>query len=546
MARALAVAAAIAISLLAVSGAGGAPAQTPKRGGSALFAPPFGGEPACVTPYVKSCFGGTTNTGLDPLPSVILLGAFEVGPDLTWRKRLVSGVDFTTVAPFTLTYHIRPEAMWSDGRPVTAGDFVFTVRTLRQLGAQIDDSEARLLARIRSIRAVDRTTATVRLRSRYAGWRRLFSAVLPRHVLAGQDYTRVWQERIDNPKTGEPIGSGPFLLQRWERGRRLVLGRNTRYWGPHTAYLDRLVWPFELASDSAREAFRSGLINFAWGFPPEAIRAFLRDIPGITIYSGPSPAFEHFAIRVGAGGHRALRHKLVRRALALGIDREAIVHEIFGQVVPAQRLTDSAVFLNSSASYRRNWGQYRYRPADARRLLEQAGCTKDPDGIYSCFGDRLSLQVYTRAGFGRRVTTVELIVRQLARIGVEVRPVYADAPVLFGQILPSGRFDMMLLSALGAPPDEYASDRFRCGGPDNLTGYCQRLVTADLNQADRIMDPERRVRALNRADRRLARDVPIVPLYWTPSVAAASTVLRGYVFHPDHPFWGAENWWLER
>ena len=55
---------------------------------------------------------------------------------------------------------------------------------------------------------------------------------------------------------------------------------------------------------------------------------------------------------------------------------------------------------------------------------------------------------------------------------------------------------------------------------NNVTGYCQRLVTADLNQADRILDEEQRARVLNRADRRLAKDVPVIPLYQPPAIVA--------------------------
>ncbi len=50
--------------------------------------------------------------------------------------------------------------------------------------------------------------------------------------------------RIDDPRTSAPIGNGPFLLQSWERGRQITLVRNPRYWGPHTAYLDRIVIRF--------------------------------------------------------------------------------------------------------------------------------------------------------------------------------------------------------------------------------------------------------------------------------------------------------------
>jgi ABC-type transport system substrate-binding protein len=76
---------------------------------------------------------------------------------------------------------------------------------------------------------------------------------------------------------------------------------------------------------------------------------------------------EHLAFRVGAGGHLALKNKLVRRALAYGIDREEIVRRVVGR---RSQTLDNTVFLVSEPFYRANWSGYRYRPAEARRLLE--------------------------------------------------------------------------------------------------------------------------------------------------------------------------------
>src|SRR5687768_12523549 len=114
MARLPALAAAIAVSLLAVSGAGGAPEQTPKRGGTVYT---INTEPSCLNPLV--C-GGVIYV------QQVLEGAFEVGPHLVYRPNLVSRVTVESKRPFALTYHIRPEARWSDGVPVTASDFRFT------------------------------------------------------------------------------------------------------------------------------------------------------------------------------------------------------------------------------------------------------------------------------------------------------------------------------------------------------------------------------------------------------------------------------------
>jgi ABC-type transport system substrate-binding protein len=218
VARALA--AAIVVFLLAVSGAGGTGTQTPRVGGTLVFGTQGAQgnlrEPPCLNALLDRCI----TTGLLTLfvGQKVLEGAYEARPDQTWRPKLVSRVDFTRKPPFRLVYHIRPEAHWSDGVPVSARDFVFTFRASLELKDELSAHD--LVQYVSRVRAVDAKTVRLDLRSRFAGWRGLFGFVLPSHALAGEDLSRVWTDRIDNPKTGGPIGSGPFLVERWERARR--------------------------------------------------------------------------------------------------------------------------------------------------------------------------------------------------------------------------------------------------------------------------------------------------------------------------------------
>ena len=133
MARGVAILAAIAVSLLAVSGAGGAGAQTPKRGGTVVVAS-TPTEPACLNPLNLDCIPGTSQITALRIVNRVLEAPFDVDSSFRWREQLVSGVEFTTKPPFTLTYHIRPEARWSDGVPITAADFVFTHEAQRTYG----------------------------------------------------------------------------------------------------------------------------------------------------------------------------------------------------------------------------------------------------------------------------------------------------------------------------------------------------------------------------------------------------------------------------
>jgi peptide/nickel transport system substrate-binding protein len=473
----------------------------------------------------------------------VLPGAFEARPDYTWRPQLVSDFEYTTTPPYTITYRIHPRASWNDGVPVSAQDFVFTYRANVALEGQLYDNT--LVEQVRAVRVLDRKTVRVFLRSRFADWRALFGIVLPRHALIGEDLTRVWTDRVHNPKTGRPIGSGPFLVERWEQGRQVTLVRNPRYWGPRRAYLDRLVIRFRMSSFDPVDWFRSGEVDLAHHFVVTSVPAVERE-PGIRVVrEPPSALYEHFTFRTrGPGGHHpALENKLVRRAVAFGMDRAALLR---GSSPNPNVPLNSVVFFPQSPYHRASWSIYRYDPARARRLLDEAGCRRGGDGIYSCANQRLSLRFVTSAGLPFRTAVLTLLQAQLRRIGVEVVPIYTPGGPL-AIPAPSDRFDVAYSAwSFSSPILSRAKAIYGCGGEENISGYCQRLVTRDLDQANRILDADKRARVLNRADAQMAKDVPVIPFVQVSFTAALRQNIRGYVLSPFNPLWGAENWWLER
>ncbi len=526
---------------VAVAPAAGAPAQTPKRGGTLVFAQPLP-EPACLNILLPQC-AGAGGIQLITAWRLVLEAPFDLGGDLTWRPALVSSATFTTRPPYTLTYRIRPEARWSDGTPVTARDFVFTHAAILR---HIHDGPLNTLhAAVRSVRAVGPKTVRVTLLSRVGEWRRLFGGIFPAHALEGENLAEVWRDRIDNPRTGRPIGSGPFLVERWDRGRQLVLVRNPRYWGAHRSYVDRLVLRFGVQGNLPA-LLRSGQVHVAYNFSASFVRELHRDAD-LELVSGASTAWERLDFRIGPGGNPLLRKKLVRRAIAYGIDRAAIVSRLSAEsglrFVPSQ----SALLLTQSPHYRPVWKDYSYRPAESHRLLEQAGCMRGGDGIYACDGVRLSLRFFTHVGPGSiRPGVVEQLQVQLERVGVEVVPTFAPSNVVFGPggVYARGEFDAALVAFIRVSQADGTKSLFGCGGAQNLTGYCQRLVTSDLDQAEDIFDAGRQAVALNRADARMAKDVPVVPLFQHPAYAVLAPGVRGFVFNSTTGVAGANNWWL--
>ena len=521
---------------MAVAPAAGTSTQTPKRGGTVVAGSPAGTEPACFNLLLETC-------GIQPFVGQVLQGAFKVGPDLSYRPNLVSQV-MLTKKPFTLTYHIRSEARWSDGTPVTARDFIFTWQTYSKL--ELPDFPPA----IRSVRALDAKTVRVDFRSRFAGWHDLFRVVLPRHALAGEDPKTIWRDGIENPKTGDPIGSGPFLVGSVERGRQFTLVRNRRYWGPHQAYLDRLVFRF-LAPPflgSALEALRGGTVHAIFDvFHEQELTAFCRE-SGVRCITAAATGWEHIDFRQGPGGHDALKQRSVRQAIAYGIDRNALVRQLYPDLPSLQPL-QNFIFLPGQRFYEPHWNVYGYQPAKARRLLEGAGCRPGADGIYICSGERLSLRLFTTPGISVRARTTELVQAQLRQAGVEVRPGFVARRALFGQVLPNGEYDLALFQSNTTPDPAATADIWRCSGPANYTGYCSRLVTQEFVQSQLIVDAEERARALNRADRQMAKAVPALPLFQSPSTTAFKGIrLRGLVFNGtlEGMGWNSEDWWLER
>jgi ABC-type transport system substrate-binding protein len=149
VARGAPLAAAMVAALLAVSGAGGAAQQTPKRGGTVVIAQSRHLEPPCLNPLLASC----NSEFLD----AVLLGAFHEAPGVIFQPELASA-EIEDTNPFTLLYRIRPEARWSDGTPVTAGDFVFTQHAVLAHRADVNSEFLDHLDWIRSVSRVDAKT----------------------------------------------------------------------------------------------------------------------------------------------------------------------------------------------------------------------------------------------------------------------------------------------------------------------------------------------------------------------------------------------------
>ena len=175
----------------------------------------------------------------------------------------------------------------------------------------------------------------------------------------------------------------------------------------------------------------------------------------------------------------------MRQALAYGIDRTAIVRAL--RATRSERASRQRGLPEPEPLLPCELEWYRYRPSEARRLLERAGCRRGSDGIYVCAGEPAlaSLRHDGRRDPGR---SVELVQTQLRRVGIEVVPDFAPRRVVLRPDPPERRLRRRTFRWALRRARRLEGASSAAAAPDNFTGYCQRLVTADLDQAERILD----------------------------------------------------------
>ena len=439
----------------------------------------------------------------------------------------------------TILYHLRRGVVWSDGKPVTAADVLFTLRAILDPANPVASREGYDL--IDDARALSPHTVRLHLRRPWAPAVATFFAygtapqyVLPEHVLAGQ------RPLATAAFAAAPtVGDGPFSFVSWKRGDRLEYRANPRYWRgkPRVDALSVRIVPDPGTNLTLLQA---GDLDFNLLAPAQA--AALAGRPGIAFVAVPTALVAGIALNVS---HPPLDDPRVRRALAESIDRDAISKKItLGRYPVAD--TDRPRF---SWAYDPSIREPAYNPDRANADFDAAGWAWGPDGVRQQRGRRLALTYvqFPETSTGVRVATVAQ--REFADRGLDVTIKSISNAQLFlpaaeGGTLATGKFDLAYVPwQMGADPD----DRFLLGcsaAEKNYMRYCDPKVEALENRAvAEPAEPARRA-AYAGIDRIVARDVPIVYLFNPSYVYAYRDRLRGFAPNGFMPTWNAYAWSL--
>jgi peptide/nickel transport system substrate-binding protein len=471
----------------------------------------------------------------------VIRGAFLFTPKFTYKPDLISRFKFQT-RPQRITYYIRKNARWSDGVPVTGKDFIFTWRTAinKRYNEHIDPLG---WEDIRSV-VGNGKVVKVTFKRNFAPWRGLFGYILPRHALQGTDMLTVWNDCICNPKKGNtPIGNGPFLLTKFDRGAGITLVKNRRGWHGKPAKLDSIVFRFITNANSEIQAIRAGEVDAIYPQPQLAL-ADLRNQAGLRIQTNIGLQFEHIEIQQGAKGNPLAKQRWLRQALITALNRSAAARALYGTLNPRVGPLQSLVRLQGMKGYTRDFAKWNYNASKVDSMMRAHNCSKGGDGIYRCSGTKVSFDFASTSGNPLRTLAFTIFQDQAQKVGIELRNGFVPAGTLFGSKLPAHDFDLAMFTYLLTVDPHFVVSVFSCGNPGNYTEYCNRNVTKMLGRSDRELNPTKRLALIVKAGKIIANDVPMIPLFQRPTYLVYKASIGGMVDNPTSqgPSWNAEGW----
>lgn len=433
------------------------------------------------------------------------------------------------------TFHLRADARWSNGDPVTAGDFAWSWRraltpSLGNLYAYmyfpIRNAEAFATGKIDDFKKVgvevlDEHTLRVTLNHPTPYFLQLLDhySMFPVHRATLEKHGDPFQRGSDWTRAGNFVGNGPFVLAEWQLNKVVAVDKNPGYWDAEQVRLNGIrYYPVENVSTEER-MFRAGQLHVTGSLPPDKIAVYRKESPELL---RTEPYLGNYFYRINVEVPQ-LADPRVRRALAMSIDREQIVeHVTQGGQIPAYAFTppDTLGYTAPPA--------FAHDPEAARALLAEAGY---PGGQ----GFPPTELLYNTSE-GHRKLAVAIQQMWKRELGIEITLNNQDWKVYLDSVN-NGNYQIARAGWIGdyVDPNSFL-DMWVTDGGNNRTGWSDpRYDQLVLECAPRAPDRERRYRCFREAEALLMEAMPVIPVYFAtrnyltrPSVRGMPPNLLGY------------------
>ena len=486
------------------------------------------GEPSNLIPYMASDSASSEITDLLYVAPLKYDKNLQVVPWAAASYEVLEGGKL-------LRFVLRDDIRWEDGVPLTADDVEFTYRTM--IDPRTPTAYSGDFLAIRSFTKTGRLSFEVRYEKPFA--RSLMTwmgAILPRHVLEGQDL-------MTTPAARKPIGAGPFRLAKWDAGSLLTLAASDTYFEGRPN-LDEVVYRIIPDPSTMFLELKAGKLDMMSLSPQQ----YLRQTQGPKWdedwrkyrYLSFSYTFLGFNL-----SHPFFSDVRVRRAVSAAIDRRSLI----GGVLLGQGVPTVGPYKPGTWAYNDKLSPVEQDMDEARRLLAEAGWTKNADGVLERDGKPFQFTVLVNQGNDQRIKAAIIIQSQLKALGIRVRIRTVEWAAFIKEFVNKGRFDAIILAwTITLDPDIYDvwhSSRAKPGGL-NFTGYRNAEVDALLVEARSLTDQARRKELYDRVQEILDAEQPYCFLYVPYALPILQARFRGVKPELNGIMYNFDRWWVPK
>ncbi len=411
------------------------------------------------------------------------------------------------------TFYIRPDAKWSNGDPVTAGDFVFSYR--RALSPALSNPYAYMLYCLKNgeafskgditdfsevgVKALDEKTLQITLNAPTPYFLRLLKhhSWFPVHPPTILKFGKIDDRDTKWTRAGNLVGNGPFTLTSWEPNRKVVVEKSQTYWDRDTVRLKEIHF-YPIDDMHAEEyAFRTGQLHITGETPMERIKHYQENNPDV-LKLEPLLGTYYYEINTQRPPFDDVR---VRRALALALDREKIVNYVLKAGQPAAYHFTPPDTAGYTAQAR-----IAFNVEEARKLLAEAGF---PNGEGF---PKIELLYNTHKGHMRIAEVVQQIWKE--NLNIDISLLNMEWKTYLTQ-KKSHKYSIARAAWIGDYEDPSTFlEMFITGGGNNDAAWSNPLYDQLLAKAGREMDKTKRFSYFQQAEKILMDEVPIIPIYF--------------------------------
>ena len=470
-------------------------------------------------------FNGISGDGTQLETAMVDNGIFPATyiqlPDFTVRMNdeLLDSAAVTSTKPQTVVYKIKKNAVWSDGTPITADDFIFNWQAQSGADPAYSAASSTGYEDITAVKGSDGgKTVTVTFGRAFADWQSLFGTLLPAHVLkATGDPHKAFNE---GPAEIAKVSGGPFVLDSVNPSKSITLKRNDRYYGAR-AHLDSVVFTIVTDANTEPQALANNEVQVIYPQPQVDLVGNVRRIgPKISYEQGLGPNFEHIDLNLA---NPFLSKLPLRKALLTAVDRNQILAATVKQFSKDIGPLNNRIFIEGQAGYQDNVTQEGLGSGNveaAKKILTDAGYRIEPGKLFDPSGKQVpALKAVYATGNPIRQQEFEQVQRFLQPLGLnlDIAPTDSFGQTIFGQ----NDFDLVVFGWVGTPfPSSVNKSIYTTDGGQNAGKYSNAQVDKDFNEAAGEADPVKAAQLLNDADRQLSRDAVTLPLYQKPTFLA--------------------------